>query len=123
MQRKHRLAESCGFKASLLLLALSVFGWGLGAKLALYKAAQPSSTASCAKMSTDNRSVHTAEAVALEEQEAPSRPRVYTLNLDENDALSIASLSLRQVEVSLYRPSILQMSGPNLRRPPPAVAS
>lgn len=121
MRNEPRFADSFTLKAVLLFLAMSVFSWGLGAKLSLYGPPPSSSQASAAKMSADKGSIRTEAVILRLGQVNPSRSMAGASPFVVHPSVWISSLSHRQVELKLHAPSRTRFNGPTHRRPPPPV--
>lgn len=124
MPEGSRFADRLGFRFALLFLALSVFAWGLQAKLSLYKAAQSPSTATVAKLSTENRSAQTIASLQSAMKSNHDRETIKFLSfLDSLRAAAAPSVRFQQVEVRLCRSSRSEWEGVGLRRRPPPATS
>jgi hypothetical protein len=121
MLRRPQIARTYAFKCALLFLACAVFGWGLQAKLSLYKIPQSPSTVTVAKLLTEKRS---AQTMALLEEALKSNTVWETLNLIPLLVLAQASLVLTlefcQVEVNICKSHRWDFHTLHLtQRPPP----
>jgi len=108
-------------KCVLLLLAFSVFGFGLQARLAQYKPSPPNPTA--AKISTEKHSAQVLKVLA-ERDETP-QPADWLAK-----ALLISAIRMRpipqpvtqQAEIGLSNPTRFDLNGVySLHRPPPTL--
>jgi hypothetical protein len=125
MSKKVNPTFSFALECALLFLAISVFSWGLQAKLSLYHAesGRSSSTSSMAKLSTEK---HSARSVSWLESQAPSRLTSESLRFVAFAFLpqghDVPSANPSQVEPRPGIPGQYNLHGPNLmRRPPPVL--
>jgi hypothetical protein len=121
MTKRH---ESIGFRAALLFLALSVFAWGLNAKLSLYKTVQPPATTSSAKLSTDTRC---AETIATISKTCKLIKALETVDgsaaASSLHQMAVFPSKLRQAQVRQYRScEVDSQAPPQMRRPPPILS-
>jgi hypothetical protein len=122
MSKRHQNAATYAFKCALLFLACAVFGWGLQAKLSLYRTPQSPSTVTVAKLLTERRSAQT--MASLEKALKPDTSWEM-LNLIPLMVLAPAILIFRfefyQVGMDLCRSRRWDFQDPHLtQRPPPA---
>lgn len=126
MFKKRNSTIPFAFECALLFLAISVFGWGLHAKLSLYHAPPGKSTvaASRAKLSIGKQSGHS--IVSAENQDQPRFTReslrfaAFVFSLQGHTP----RINLSQVEPGPSIPGAYNLHGPDLmRRPPPSVLS
>jgi hypothetical protein len=121
MLKRPQIAGTYAFKCAFLFLASAVFGWGLQAKLSLYKTPQSPSTVTVAKLLTERRSAQT--MASLEKVLKPDTAWE-TLNLIPLLVLAHAVLILTfefQGEMNLCRSRRWGFQDPHLtQRPPPA---
>lgn len=116
--------ESMGFRAALLFLALSVFAWGLNAKLSLYKTAQSPATTSSAKLSTDKRC---AETIATISKACKLIKAVETVSgftpASSLHEMAVFPSKLKQAQIRQYRScEVDSQAPPQMRRPPPILS-
>ena len=117
MVKRPRIAARFAFKFALLLLAISVFGWGLQAKLSLYKAPESPSTVIVAKLLTERRSAQT--MATLEKAVHRNIGWNTVLLLLAFQAILIPSLRFHQVEVGLCESCRWDLQSYLIQRPPP----
>lgn len=124
MPERSRLADGFGFRFALLFLAFSVFAWGLQAKLSLYKAAPFPSTATVAKLSSENRSAQTIASLQSTMKSNIDRGTIkFLCFLDSLRAAEGPSVRFQQVEVRLCRSCGSEWQNLDvMRRPPPALS-
>jgi hypothetical protein len=115
--KRPRIAARFAFKFALLLLATSVFGWGLQAKLSLYKTPESPSTVIVAKLLTERRSAQAMETL----EKAIQRNMAWNiiLLLFAFQAILIPSFRFHQVEVGLCKSCRWDLQSYLIQRPPP----
>jgi hypothetical protein len=121
MSKRTRVVATFALKCVLLLLACSVFSWGLQAKLSLYKTPQTPSTEIVAKLLTERRS---AQTMALFEKALEPDTDWKTSSLISPWVAAQAILTLIfvicQIAVSFSRSRRWDCHNPHLtERPPP----
>jgi hypothetical protein len=120
--KRSQIAGAYAFKCALLFLACAVFGWGLQAKLSLYKSPQSPSTIVVAKLLTEKRS---AQTLALLEKALTPTAVPETFNLIPllvlGQAILFLTFKIYQVEMNFCRSRRWGFQDLHLtRRPPPA---
>jgi hypothetical protein len=124
--RRHNSRLPVAFECALLFLAISVFSWGLQAKISGYdrNSGTSSPTRSMAKLSTEESSTRAAASIAH------SDPRRFTCESRHLAAAALMQQSnhVPQVHLSLPRPGPripgqYNLHGPDLTRRPPPVTS
>jgi hypothetical protein len=122
-KRTQVVATTFALKCALLLLACSVFSWGLQAKLSLYKTPQTPSTVIVAKLLTERRSARTMALFekALEPDTDWKASNLIPLLVAAQAILIVIFIfEICQVEVSLCRSRRWNFHDPHLtQRPPP----
>jgi hypothetical protein len=124
MPKRPQTAAPFALKCALLFLAFSVFGFGLNAKLSLYKKHQSPDTVAAAKLSTEKRSAQSTVLVKVLKEPLASAKilRLMAFSVFHN-AISSPAFRLHQVEVSLCKPCRCDSRSSSLmNRPPPALA-
>lgn len=123
MSKLRQMRESTAFRAALLLLSLTVFAWGLNAKLSLYKTVQSPETTSAVKLSIDTRCTVTVASIC----KAPKFTRLWDKVGGSSPAgplseISVLQLNLEQTRIRRYRSREVDSRTPvQMRRPPPPV--
>jgi hypothetical protein len=122
MSRRHQIAATYAFRGALLFLACAVFGWGLQAKLSLYKTPQSLSNVTVAKLLTEKRSAQTMALLenALTPGTAPKTLHLIPLSIFVQ-AIFLFALKFYEVEMNPCRSRRCDFQDPHLtQRPPPA---
>jgi len=124
MFKQPRSVAPFALKCALLFLAFAVFGWGLHAKLSLYKAPQSPSTATVAKLSTEKHSAQTLASLEKHHSMHGVSRILKLVSLAASIRVSwSSSFRFHQVEVSLCKPCRCDLQGPDfMRHPPPALS-
>jgi len=107
-------------KCALLLLAFSIFGFGLHARLAQYKPFPPNPTA--AKVSTEKRSEQVLQALAARDEDLQTAGRpAFTFSLEGIRIRPVFQLATEQAKIGLSHPMRLDLNGVySLHLPPPS---
>ncbi len=122
MLNRPQMAATYAFKSALLFLAFAVFGWGLHAKLSLYKSPQSPSTVTVAKLLTERRSAQTIASLekALEPDIASQRLNLTPL-LVLAQAILFFAFRFYQIETNFCGSRRCDFHDAHLKqRPPPA---
>ena len=124
MSSQSRLADTFVFKCALLLLAFSVFAWGLHAKLSLYNTTQSSYVSSVAKLSTEKRAAQTMASIERAAELAGVWEWIALFSLLSSfHLISLPTIRFHQIRLSLCRPCRCDLQAPDLmHRPPPVLA-
>jgi hypothetical protein len=121
--KKHNPNLQLAFECALLFLAISVFGWGLQAKLSGYcgDSGTSVSTKTMAKLSTEEASTRAAASVGHQDQPRLTWESLHFASvafLQQGNHVPPAYLS--QSEPGLRVPGRFELHSPDLmRRPPP----
>ena len=126
MFKKRNPGVSLAFQYSLLFLALTVFGWGLRAKLALYHSDSPSfsTIGTTAKLAIEDRSARSIVAAhsSIKPRFTPDSMCWADLVFDPRvHDVPLASRFARRPGPNV--PAVYNLLGPEpMRRPPPALS-
>ena len=124
--KRHNPTAPLALECALLFLAISVFGWGLQAKLSVYQINEGKSTSASymAKLATEKSTARTVAAVNDRDQGSAvlelRHIAAVTFSLQSNQ---FPTVFMGQLEPGPRIPGRYNLHGPDLMRRPPPVLS
>jgi hypothetical protein len=124
MPKRPQTAAPFALKCALLFLAVSVFAFGLNAKLSLYRKHQSTGTVAAAKLSTEKRSAQSTVVLKVVKEPLASAETLRLMAFAVfHNVISSPAFRLHQVEVSLCSPCRCDSrSSLLMNRPPPTLS-
>jgi hypothetical protein len=124
MPKRPQTAAPLALKCALLFLAVSVFAFGLNAKLSLYQKHQSPDTVAAAKLSTEKRAAQSTIVLKVVKEPLASDETLRLMAFAVfHNVISSPTFRLHQVEVSLCSPCRCDSRSSSLmNRPPPTLS-